>query len=50
MAELLLQGKIKDGDTVEVSAGKEGLVINGLTYAPGDEVFIPEAPVSHALH
>jgi len=29
LAELILQGKIADGDTVEVSAGADGLVING---------------------
>ncbi len=29
LAELLLEGKIKDGEEVVVSAGKEGLVING---------------------
>jgi ATP-dependent Clp protease ATP-binding subunit ClpB len=29
MAELILSGKIKDGDTVKVSAGKGGLTFNG---------------------
>jgi ATP-dependent Clp protease ATP-binding subunit ClpB len=31
LAELLLQGTIRDGETVTVSAGAEGLVINGET-------------------
>ena len=29
LADLTLQGAIKDGDTVKVSANAEGLVING---------------------
>ena len=29
LASLLLEGRINDGDTVNVSAGTEGLVING---------------------
>ena len=29
LAELILAGKIKDGDTVTVSAGKQGLTFNG---------------------
>jgi len=29
LARLLLEGKIKDGDTVSVSAGESGLVVNG---------------------
>jgi ATP-dependent Clp protease ATP-binding subunit ClpB len=30
LAELILSGKVKDGDTVKVSAGKSGLTFNGL--------------------
>ena len=29
LAELILSGKIKDGETVAVSAGKQGLTFNG---------------------
>jgi ATP-dependent Clp protease ATP-binding subunit ClpB len=29
LAELILSGKVKDGDTVKVSAGKSGLTFNG---------------------
>ena len=29
LAELILSGKIKDGDNVAVSAGKSGLTFNG---------------------
>jgi len=33
LAGLILEGKIKDGGTAKVSAGKDGLVINGITAA-----------------
>jgi ATP-dependent Clp protease ATP-binding subunit ClpB len=33
LATLLLEGKIQDGQTVRVSAGKDGLVINGVKAA-----------------
>ena len=33
LAELLLGGEIRDGDTVEVSAGEQGLLINGRDIA-----------------
>ncbi|MGI8725654.1 MAG: ATP-dependent chaperone ClpB [Methyloceanibacter sp.] len=29
LAEMILQGKVKDGDTVNVTAGKDGLMFNG---------------------
>jgi ATP-dependent Clp protease ATP-binding subunit ClpB len=29
LASLILEGAVKDGDTVRVSAGKDGLSING---------------------
>jgi ATP-dependent Clp protease ATP-binding subunit ClpB len=32
-ATLLLEGKIRDGETVRVSAGKDGLIINGIKAA-----------------
>jgi len=31
LAEQVLAGKIHDGETVKISAGKDGLVINGVT-------------------
>ena len=33
LAELILSGKIKDGEKVAISAGKQGLVFNGATIA-----------------
>ena len=33
LAELILSGKIKDGEKVTISAGKQGLVFNGATVA-----------------
>ena len=33
LAELILSGKIKDGEKVLISAGKQGLVFNGATVA-----------------
>jgi ATP-dependent Clp protease ATP-binding subunit ClpB len=33
LAELLLSGKIKDGETVAISAGKQGLKFNGESVA-----------------
>jgi ATP-dependent Clp protease ATP-binding subunit ClpB len=33
LAELILSGKIKDGEKVQISAGRDGLVFNGATVA-----------------
>jgi ATP-dependent Clp protease ATP-binding subunit ClpB len=33
LAELILSGRIKDGETVKISAGRDGLVFNGATVA-----------------
>ncbi|HYP11257.1 MAG TPA: ATP-dependent chaperone ClpB [Xanthobacteraceae bacterium] len=33
LAELLLSGRIKDGETVKISAGRDGLIFNGATVA-----------------
>ena len=33
LAELLLSGKIKDGETIAISAGKQGLKFNGESVA-----------------
>ena len=35
LAELILSGKIKDGDTVAISASKQGLTFNGEVAAGG---------------
>jgi ATP-dependent Clp protease ATP-binding subunit ClpB len=50
LAQLLLEGKISDGARVRVSAGKQGLTINGQTFeADDDSLDSPSAP-SHAIH
>jgi ATP-dependent Clp protease ATP-binding subunit ClpB len=33
LAELLLSGRIKDGEKVAIAAGRDGLVFNGATVA-----------------
>jgi ATP-dependent Clp protease ATP-binding subunit ClpB len=33
LAELILSGKIKDGETVKISAGRDGLIFNGARVA-----------------
>jgi ATP-dependent Clp protease ATP-binding subunit ClpB len=33
LAELILSGRIKDGETVKISSGRDGLVFNGATVA-----------------
>ncbi|HEY0121996.1 MAG TPA: ATP-dependent chaperone ClpB [Rhizobium sp.] len=38
LAELLLQGEIKDAEHVKISAGAEGLIINGHENYGGDDV------------
>jgi ATP-dependent Clp protease ATP-binding subunit ClpB len=54
LANLILEGEISDGDTVIVSAGKHGLVINGREVeASGDALGLIggiEPPPSHAVH
>jgi ATP-dependent Clp protease ATP-binding subunit ClpB len=54
LAQLILEGKIEDGATVKVSAGKRGLVINGTEFATDtDDISLrgsdPTHP-SHAVH
>jgi ATP-dependent Clp protease ATP-binding subunit ClpB len=49
LAQMLLEGKIGDGARVKVSAGKNGLIIDGKEFASSDDVPIDEAP-SHAIH
>ena len=53
LATLILEGKIADGGVVKVSAGKRGLVINGMEFAAATDDLspraAPDAP-SHAVH
>jgi ATP-dependent Clp protease ATP-binding subunit ClpB len=53
LATLLLEGKIADGASVKVSAGKHGLTIDGVEFAGAGDRLSPldnEASVSHAVH
>jgi ATP-dependent Clp protease ATP-binding subunit ClpB len=53
LAQLLLEGKIADGSVVRVSAGKRGLIINGMEYAQSVEplgLLAADEPPSHAVH
>jgi ATP-dependent Clp protease ATP-binding subunit ClpB len=49
LADLILAGKVKDGETLEISAGAHGLMVNG--EAPKDPAkrFAGEAPPAGAL-
>jgi len=44
LAQLLLEGRIGDGQQVKVSATKLGLTIDGQSFDVGDDVFAPEPP------
>ncbi|KRQ09669.1 Clp protease ClpB [Bradyrhizobium pachyrhizi] len=37
LAEMLLAGDVRDGSTVQISSGKDGLTFNGKTVKPPDE-------------
>jgi ATP-dependent Clp protease ATP-binding subunit ClpB len=53
LAQLILEGEISDGDTVEVSAGKLGLIINGIEVESSGEslgLMGGAEPPSHAVH
>ena len=52
LANLILEGKIKDGDRVAVSAGKRGLSLNGIEYEATDDLFLgrDDGAPSHAVH
>ena len=52
LAGMILEGKIGDGDTVNVTAAKHGLVINGTEYAAevNDLAARDDASHSAALH
>jgi len=53
LATLILEGKIIDGGIIKVSAGKRGLIINGVEFATGADDLgsrgDAESP-SHAVH
>ena len=50
LAQLLLQGKIVDGDEVKVSATKHGLLIDGQGFDAVDDALDTAAAPSHAIH
>jgi ATP-dependent Clp protease ATP-binding subunit ClpB len=52
LANLILEGKIADGSTVKVSAGKHGLMIDGMEFAAAGESLglLGAEPPSHAVH
>ncbi|MBI1329184.1 MAG: ATP-dependent chaperone ClpB [Alphaproteobacteria bacterium] len=49
LAQLLLEGKIADGDAVTVDAGRRGLKVNGQEFVASDDELVSEPP-STALH
>ena len=50
LAELILQGRIADGETVAVSAGVEGLVIAGHEVGRDGSLRDPDEPGLRAVH
>jgi ATP-dependent Clp protease ATP-binding subunit ClpB len=44
LAQLLLEGRIGDGQEVKVSATKLGLTIDGQSFDVGEDMFAPEPP------
>jgi len=53
LANLILEGEVSDGDTVRVTAGKKGLIINGtevLSEGDGLGLLGGAEPPSHAVH
>jgi ATP-dependent Clp protease ATP-binding subunit ClpB len=51
LAQLILEGKVGEGDLVRVSTGKRGLVLNGTEFAAGDDALaLFEEASSHAVH
>ncbi|HEV2561134.1 MAG TPA: ATP-dependent chaperone ClpB [Rhizomicrobium sp.] len=49
LAQMLLQGELGDGAKVKVSAGKNGLTLNGKSFDVIEDVLGAEPP-SHAIH
>jgi ATP-dependent Clp protease ATP-binding subunit ClpB len=50
LAQLLLEGKIADGDKIAVGASKTGLTINGQEFAAGVDELADVAPAGVALN
>ncbi|HWE05593.1 MAG TPA: ATP-dependent chaperone ClpB, partial [Rhizomicrobium sp.] len=50
LAQLLLEGTIGDGAKVKVSAGKNGLIIDGETFDTGDDYLDEPSVSSRAVH
>ncbi len=51
LANMILEGDVSDGETVKVSAGKRGLIINGTEVEASGELFgMGQEPPSHAVH
>jgi len=50
LAQLLLEGKIADGQKVKVSANKHGLVIDGQSFDVSDDSLEAASQSSHAIH
>ena len=50
LAQLILEGKISDGDTVTVSASKTGLTVNGQEFAANADELVDAAPAGTTLN
>jgi ATP-dependent Clp protease ATP-binding subunit ClpB len=50
LAQLLLEGKISDGDKVNVDAGKRGLTVDGHVFEADDDALDTVAAPSRAVH
>jgi ATP-dependent Clp protease ATP-binding subunit ClpB len=50
LAQLLLEGKISEGDEVKVDAGKHGLVVNGQSFDVDEESLDTTPAPSRAIH
>ena len=50
LAQLILEGKVGEGDTVKVSASKTGLAINGQEFVVGADELAETAPMGVALN
>ena len=51
LASMILEGEVSDGDAVKVSAGKRGLIVNGVEVESSGELLgMGPEPPSHAVH
>jgi ATP-dependent Clp protease ATP-binding subunit ClpB len=50
LAQLILEGKISDGDTVQASASKTGLTINGQEFSASADELTDSAPAGTTLN